>query len=214
MLAAPDDMPAALARSVPLPRPAHGEASRVQIGRAELVLENRRGSYSLLWSDGREARRYVLGLTEQGQLTVELRAPRLRLAVVPREVLTIVPGARLRGYLTVPLVPTLVWRDRLAQPQTLLELLPKTLQGVWDEQRGHSFRCSASWLTRFPFQTGEAQCVVPMRLRNVGADPACPAELDVHVTDDDLVEMRGTILVRPQRLCWNGATRDLDEGEA
>lgn len=200
MLAASDDMSAALARSVPLPRPAHGQASRVQIGRAELVLENRRGSYSLLWSDGRQARRYVLGLSGTGQLQVELRAPRLPLVLVPREVLTVVPGARLRGYLTVPLVPTLVWRDGLAQPQTLLELLPKGLQGVWDEQRGHAFRCGASWLTRFPFQTGEPQCVVPLRLVNDGAQPACPAQLDVHIGDDDLVELRGTIVVRPQRL--------------
>ena len=53
--------------------PGHGDATRVQVGRAELVLENRRGSFSLLWSDGREARRYVLGLTDSGQLSVELR---------------------------------------------------------------------------------------------------------------------------------------------
>jgi len=211
MLAASENMSATLARSVPLSRPAHGQATRVQIGRAELVLENRRGSYSLLWSDGREARRYVLGLTEHGQLHVDLRAPRLPLSVVPREVLTVVPGARLRGYITVPLVPTLVWRDRLAQPQTLLELLPKALQGTWHEQHGHAFRCSASWLTRFPFQTGEPHCVVPLRLANVGSEPACPASLPVHLTDDDLVELRGTLLVRPQRLRWNGAERASEE---
>lgn len=212
MLAASDDMTAALARSVPLARPEHGQASRVQVGRAELVLENRRGSYSLLWSDGREARRYVLGLTGQGQLSIELRAPRLPLVLVPREVLTLVPGARLRGYVTVPLVPTVVWRDGLAAPQTLVELLPKSLQGLWDESLGHAFRCGVSWLTRFPFQTGEPQCVVPLRLRNLGGEPACPGQLDIELRDDALVELRGAIVVRPHRLDWSGSVRVDESG--
>lgn len=207
MLAASENMSAALARSVPMPRPAHGGAARVQIGRAELVLENSRGSYSLLWSDGREARRYLLGLTGAGQLAVELRAPRLPLQVVPREVLTIVPGARMRGYVTVPLVPTLVWREGVAQPQTLIELQPQGLQGIWDERSGHAFRCAASWLTRFPFRTGEPLCIVPFRLCNVGDEPASPAHLDVHVRDQDLVELRGSLLIRPQRVSIGGERR-------
>jgi hypothetical protein len=204
MLAAQEEQPAALARSMPLPRPTQGSASRVQIGRAELVLEHCRGSYSLLWSNGREARRYVLGLNASGQLSVELRAPRLPVHIVPRELMTIVPGARMRGFITVPLVPTIVWRDGLLPPQRLIELHPANLQGHWQEAIGHSLRCAASWMVRFPFQTGEPQVVVPMRLYNSLREPACPGELELRLADDDLIELRGAILVRPRRLEWTG----------
>lgn len=202
MLAASEDNPAALARSMPLPRPAPGTASRVQLGRAELVLEHTRGSYSLLWSDGREARRYLLGLPKTGQLSIELRAPKLPVRIVPRELLTIVPRARMRGFMAVPLVPTVVWRDGLDQPQTLIELHQPNLEGHWDEASGHTIRTAASWLVRFPFQTGEPQVVVPLRLYNDGADPACPGALELEITDDDLVELRGAIVVRPRRMRW------------
>lgn len=208
MLAASEGMPAELARSVPLPRPASGAASRVQLGRAELVLEHGRGGYSLLWSDGREARRYVLGLHDKGQLSVELRAPRHALRLVPREVVTIVPGARLRGYVTVPLVPTVVWRDGPGKSHTLLELHPKGLQGLWDERRGaHALRCPVSWLSRFPFRSGEPQAIVPLRLYNDGVDAWSPSELAFDLCDDDLVNLRGVLLVRPRRV------RSTDEQE-
>lgn len=212
MLAASEENPAAPQRSMPLPRPSHGAASRVQLGRAELVLERSRGSYSLLWSDGREARRYVLGLSASGQLSVELRAPRLPLHVVPRELITIVAGARLRGFLCVPLVPTVVWRDGVGQPQTLIELHPPALQGHWHEETGHALRCAASWITRFPFQSGEPQVVVPMRIYNDCSEPACPGEFELNITDDDLIELRGTIIVRPKRLRWSGSR--MQEGNA
>lgn len=203
MLVASEDNPAALARSMPLPRPSPGAASRVQLGRAELVLEHSRGSYSLLWSDGREARRYLLGLSKSGQLSVELRAPKLPVRIVPRELLTIVPNARMRGFMTVPLVPTVVWRDGLHPPQTLIELHQPNLQGHWEESSGHSIRSAASWLVRFPFQTGEPQVVVPLRLYNDGSEPACPGQLELEITDDDLVELRGSIVVRPRRMRWS-----------
>ena len=204
MLVAPEDPPNALARVVPLARPAMGAASRVRLGRAELVLEHTRGGYSLLWSDGREARRYVLGLGDRGQLSVELRAPRLPLRIALRELVTIVPGARLRGYLHVPLVPTVVWRDRLDHAQALLELLPPQLQGTWEEGLGTSFRCSASWLVRFPYQSGEPVAVLPIRLYNVGEAPASPAELPLTVRDDELHSLRGALVLAPRRLVWHG----------
>ncbi|MFT4515545.1 MAG: hypothetical protein ACI89X_000329 [Planctomycetota bacterium] len=202
MLAASEENPAALARSMPLPRPSPGTASRVQLGRAELVLEHSRGSYSLLWSDGREARRYLLGLSESGQLSVELRAPKLPVHIVPRELLTIVPNARMRGFMTVPLIPTVVWRDGLNQQQTLIELHQPNLQGHWDETSGHSIRTPASWMVRFPFQTGEPHVVVPIRLYNTSSEPACPGKLELEITDDDLLELRGSIVVRPRRMHW------------
>ncbi len=203
MLAASEPNPAALARSMPLPRPSPGAASRVQLGRAELVLEHSHGSYSLLWSDGREARRYLLGLSKSGQLSIELRAPKLPVRIVPRELLTIVPNARMRGFMTIPLVPTVVWRDGRNQPQTLIELHQPSLQGHWDESSGHSIQTSASWMVRFPFQTGEPQIVVPLRLYNATSEPACPGHLELTIRDEDLVEIRGSIVVRPRRMRWS-----------
>lgn len=211
MLAVSADNPAVLARSLPLPRPARGDATRVRVGSAEIVLERTRGGDSLLWSDGREARRYVLGLHDSGQLSLELRAPRLPLCAIPREVLTLVPGARLRGYVMLPLVPTVVWRDRLRPPETLIELLPATLEAQWDERHGHSFRCAVSWLTRFPFPSGSALAVAPLVLRNRSAEVVCPGRLDVAFGDNDVHELRGALVLEPRRIVWPEAGRHLDD---
>lgn len=202
---------------VPLPSPVRGSASRVRLGNSELVLEHARGSHALLWSDGRRARRFVLGLGVGGVLTVELRAPRLPVQIVPREVITLAPGARVHGYVLVPLVPTLVWRRRDAA-QTLLELVPDELRVLWDAELGHLHRTSSTWLVRFPCQGGEPRAVVPVRLVNRGTEPACPAHLLLRVDDAELRPLRGTIVVRPQRLAWRGdafvaaagATHDLE----
>ena len=207
MLPASDDLTAALTRATELELPGHGEATRIQVGRAELVLENRRGSYSMLWSDGREARRFILGITGAGKLSVELRAPRLPLTCVPRDVLTMVPGARIRGYLTIPLVPTIVWRAQLEQPQSLVELIPSELEGTWDPESGHAFRVGVDWLSRFPFRSGAVQCVVPIRLCNAGDLVACPSSLELKIADDDLFELRGALIVRPRRLRWSSDQR-------
>lgn len=206
------ESPNALALNVPMALPRRGDATRVQLGRAELVLEHARGGYSLLWSDGRETRRYVLGLRDDGRLRIELRAPRLPVEVVCREALTLVPGARLCGYVTIPLVPTLTWRGADGAAVTLVELHPQELRGQWHEHRGHSFRCAASWLVRFPFRTGDPQVVVPLRLYNAAAEVVCPAHLPIACTDRELVAMRGSIVVRPQRLTWRSA--ELVDSEA
>jgi len=206
MLAASEEQPPALQLSQPMPRPGKGEAVRLELGQSELVLEQCAGSCSLLWSNGREARRYILGLSATGQLSLELRAPRVALSVVPREMITIVPRARLRGFLTLPLVPTVVWRDGVGKQQTLVELYPQALQGHWHESTGHVAQCSASWLVRFPFQGGEPQVVVPLRIYNDSQGPVCPGQLEMTISDDDLVELRGAILVRPKRLRWNGSS--------
>jgi len=202
MTLAPEDDGTVLARAMDMELPGHGDATRVQVGRAELVLENRRGSFSLLWSDGREARRYVLGLTDRGQLRLELRVPRLPLCCVPRDVVTLVPGARLRGYVTVPLVPTVVWRRGDAPAEPLVELVPDELQATWDEQKGHAFEVGVSWLSRFPFRSGAAQAIAPLRLANRGDAVVSPRHLDVQLTDDGLWELRGALVARPQRLVW------------
>ena len=200
MSVASEDRASALARVVPIVLPAHDEATTVRLGRAELVLENRRGSFSLLWSDGRDARRFVLGLAGQGELCVELRAPRFPVRCVPADVLTLVPGARLRGFVTIPLIPTVVWRDSAGAAHKLVELLPSELRAVWSEAEGHAFQVGVQWLTRFPYAGGQPQAVLPLRLYNASPETISPAGLDVEVRDDQLRELRGSLVARPRRI--------------
>jgi hypothetical protein len=204
MLSAPDPDAAGLSRVVPLPLPRQGEATRVMLGAAEVVLEQHRGGFTLLWSDGRDAKRFVLGLTDDGQLQLELHPPRFPMRLTPREAMTIVPGGRLCGYVTAPLVPTLVWSDGALPARSLLELLPSMLHAEWDDAEGCRFACGVTWLTRFPLMNEEPRCVVPLRLHNCGDEPASPACFEVSLTPDDLVELRGTLVVRPRRIRWRG----------
>lgn len=201
------DSLAALSLVVPLPRPQRGNASRARVGNAELVLERARGAYTLLWSNGREARRYVLGLREQGHLQLELRAPRLPLHLVPRETLTLVPGARLCGYVTAPLIPTIVWRDDSGNAETLFELHPPELQGQWEEDTGHALRCAVAWLVRFPMRSGEPRVVLPLRLSNHGNSAVTPGRLRVRLTDADLTPLRAAIVTRPHRIVFGETKR-------
>jgi hypothetical protein len=91
--------------------PSRGSSVRVALGDSELVFEAVRGGYALLWHAGREARRHVLGLKSSGRLSLELLPPSLPLRVLLRETITLAPGARIHGYVQVPLVPTLRWQD-------------------------------------------------------------------------------------------------------
>jgi hypothetical protein len=195
---------APLSLIVPLPHPARGGASRLRLGSAEIVLEHARGAHTLLWSDGRNARRYVLGLGDHDSLTIELKAPRLPVQVIVREAITVVPNARLHGYVVVPLIPTVVCRGSAGRAQTLIELRSPDLTALWDEAIGHVHRCASGWMSRFPFQTGEPRVVVPLRIAHDGDRPVSPAHLLLRLGDDDLVSLRGSVVVRPQRLQWRG----------
>jgi hypothetical protein len=193
-----------LTTKTPLLRPRRGASTRVQVGSSELVLEAVRGGHTLLWLDGREARRYALGLTADGDLSLELRAPRLPLRIVCREVLTLVPGGRLRGYVQVPLVPTIVWQPAGDAATALIELNPRELAAEWDDHEGAVFRCASSLHVRLPMRSGEARASVPLWLRNDGDTALAPAFLPLRLLDGDLVELRGSLVVRPRRLQWTG----------
>jgi len=189
----------------PLPRPRRGDSTRVHIGPNELVLEAVRGGHSLLWSDGQQARRYALGLDDDGELALELRAPRLPLRLVCRDVITLVPTGRLRGYVQVPLVPTIVWQPTHGSEATLIELPGRDLAAEWDEQDGTVFRCTSSLHVRFPMRSGEPRATVPLWLHNDGPGVCSPAHLPLTIADQDLVELRGSLVVRPRRLQWTGS---------
>ncbi|MBM4061669.1 MAG: hypothetical protein FJ265_11325 [Planctomycetes bacterium] len=199
------DSPPILMLNAPLPLPARGASTRVRIGAHELVLEAVRGGYVMLWSDGREARRHALGLGPPGGLVLQLKAPRLPLLVATREVLAVVPMGRVRGYLQVPLVPTVVWQGDHGPAAPILELLPRELAAEWDERDGATFRCTSSWHVRFPVRTGEARATVPVVLRNRSTSMLSPASVPLRVQDASLTVARGGVVAAPQRLDWDGA---------
>jgi hypothetical protein len=187
----------------PLPFPARGGSSRVQMGGCEVVLEAVRGGFSFLWTNGRSAIRHVLGLTAAGQLSMQLRAPKFAVRIVPREAVTVVPGGRVAGYLQVGLVPTLVWHDARGS-QVLLEIAPEDQAAEWDEQNGHLLHSSSPWFVRFPMRNGEARAVVPVRVCNRTAMVQVPPYFDVLLQDAELVAARGSILAAPRRLSCRG----------
>lgn len=189
---------------MPLPLPLRGQSSCVRVGTSELVLESVRGGYSLLWSDGRSARRYALGLPEGGLMELRFRAPKFPLRVVPRDVVVLVPRGRLAGYLHVPLVPTLCWSSGAGPALEVIELAPNELQAEWDESQGPWQRCASSLHVRFPMRSGEARVVVPVRINNLGRDVLSPPFLPLQLRDEELLERRDSIVVAPRRLVWNG----------
>jgi hypothetical protein len=191
-----------LSLCVPVPSPARGGCTRIRLGGGDLVLEHVRGGHTLLWSDGRESRRYVLGLRNDGELQLRWTAPRLPVRCVVRDVLSVVPGGRLRGYLQLPLVPTLVWTGADGGCEVLIELLPRDLTAEWGDDTGHLFRCPSPWLVRFPMRSGEPKVVVPIVLRNDDGVALSPAHLPLTLRDEDLKPMRGSVVVRPFRLRW------------
>lgn len=189
---------------LPLSRPERGGSTRAQFGNNEVVLEATRGGYSLLWLDGRQARRFAVGLTARGELMVALRAPRLPVRVVARDTLTLAPGARLRGYVQLPLVPTIVWHDAGHEAQVLAEFPRPELAAEWDDRDGTVYRCASPFHVRYPIPGTEPRATVPVWLANPTEGVACPSFVPLRVADDELHELRGGIAILPRRLRWNG----------
>ena len=113
----------------PLVRPGRGQSARWRLGRIELILEPVRGGWSLLCLDGEVARTWSLGLSDEGELWLDCRVPRLPVHLALRDPLVLVPRSRVRGYVTLPMIPTICWRDRDGSQQTIAELLPPMLTG-------------------------------------------------------------------------------------
>ncbi|MCA8950425.1 MAG: hypothetical protein KDE27_13040 [Planctomycetes bacterium] len=186
--------------------PPRGGSTRVAVGANELVLETVRGGHSLLWHAGREARRHVLGLPANVRLALELRPPALPLRLVLRETLTLAPGARVNGYVQVPLVPTVCWSGSGEQPAAkLLDFPPSLLAAEWDDEHGARFFCSSTWFVRFPVHGGDPFAVVPLHLRNDADEVCSPGFLPLALEPDELAEQRARVCARPRRLCWDGS---------
>jgi hypothetical protein len=166
-----DDAPA-LRLSMPLPLPQRGGLVRARCGPCEALLERVRGGFAFVWSDGRRAERLHLGLGGGGELLLELRAPEARVAITPQDPVVVGPGARVRGYVLAPLVPTLVWRRADGGVTPLHAFVPETLAAEWRAGAGHGFATLSPWCARFPARAAsQLQAVLPVRVRNDGRVP-------------------------------------------
>ncbi|MFN9756190.1 MAG: hypothetical protein ACK58X_07230 [Planctomycetota bacterium] len=177
-----DDAPI-LRLSTPLPLPSRGGLVRARCGPCEALLEPVRGGFAFLWSDGRTAQRLHLGLAAAGDLRLELRPPGEPVAVTPQEPVLVAPAARVRGYLLVPVVPTLVWQPAGGEPVALHAFAPPALAAEWRLGAGHGFVATSPWCARFPARAASLlQAVLPVRIRNDGPRPhdvaAVPIERD------------------------------------
>jgi len=203
----PDPMESLMpsASSLRLPRPLRGSSERVPLGGQEMVLEGVRGGFALLWSDGKQARRYQLGLPASGELWLQYRVPALPLALALREPIVLAPGARLRGYLQVPLVPTLWWVDLAGRRQQLLEMPVAELRAEWSAEGGSTHSSISPWLVRFPMRTGELRGVLAVTICNHSATVLSPEFVPLQLRDDELRNRRDSLLLQPRRLVWRGA---------
>src|SRR5262245_5114556 len=185
-----------------LPLPVRGESVRGRLGRLELVLERGRGGFALLCLDGQEARSWSLGLVEGGELWLSCRVPRWPLRVALKDTLVLVPGARVRGYVHVALVPTLIWRAADGGEATVAELLPPQLFAEWDEAHGTcTQRWSSPFFQRLPPTDAEPRAVLPLTVRNMGNRMQSPETLPVSLRDQELKPCRGHVVAAPRRLC-------------
>ncbi|MCA8976229.1 MAG: hypothetical protein KDC98_16025 [Planctomycetes bacterium] len=205
--------------------PARGGSARIGVGGNELVFEAVRGGYVLLWHAGRQARRYVVGLPDTGGLSLVLRPPPYPIKLLIRETIAIAPGARVRGFVQLPLVPTLLWSGpsvvtctgtgtapdcagRSTVPadaeQVLFEFTPAGLTAEWTESDAMTSCCESSWFVRFPVHGGEARVTVPLRLMNRSGQVLSPAHVPMSMQASDLLELRSGIVTAPHRLTWNG----------
>lgn len=210
-------------RTLRMALPMGGASTRLSLGRREFVLERRRGGYALLSLDGSEARTWWLGLPREGELEVHLRVPRLPLRLSLRETLVLAPGGRVRGYVAIPLVPTLCWRstrgaprDPGRAPEVLAELLPTAFEAEWDDATGECIqRAEVALLQRLLPPSAEPQAVVPLVVSNAGEHVHSPGFLPLALRDDELRRARGHWLARARRLRldqsgrWTTAPRPL-----
>lgn len=190
----------------PLPIPGRGTSQRFRLGRIELVLEPVRGGYSLLCLDGESARTWSLGLTGQGStvqgsLWLQCRLPRWPLRVSLKDTLVLVPHSRVRGYVQVPLVPTLVWRSPGRVDGVVAELLPAALSAEWEETSSAVvLRWSSPFLQRLPLPDDMPRGIVPLWIANRSDAIQGPDALPVSVHDDEMHACRGHLVAAPRRL--------------
>jgi hypothetical protein len=183
-----------------LPRPERGRSLRVRAGAMELVLEAMRGGLRLLCLDGSETRNWVLGLPDDGELSLCCRVPRTPIVLAWTQSVVLAPGGRVHAYAQAPLVPTLVL-DHAGQQHVLTELLPRQLQAEWDARAG---TCVQRWPSplahRLPPPGCELRAMVPLTLCNVTTTLQTLTQAQVEIHDSELRSLRGHAIAAPRRL--------------
>jgi hypothetical protein len=184
-----------------VPRLQRGQRWRAWLGRLELVLEATRSGCSLLLLEGKESRTWTLALPAAGELRLECRAPRWPLCIALADPLLLAPGARVRGYVRVPLVPTLCWLPAAGAALSLVEALPAELGAAWDEGNGTCVqRCTSPLLERPPAEAAWPFAVAPWSIRNDSARLQSPEALEMRLLDRELRRCGGHLLAAPRRL--------------
>jgi hypothetical protein len=122
---------------------------------------------------------------------------------MPLDPIALAPGGRLRGYVFVPLVPTVELRRAGHGPEVLAEILPPGLSAEWDEANGFLLRAESPFVLRAPVPTEHMRVVVPLVLRNGTARSQQVGAIPVHVTGAELVAMRRQWFAAPRRLVWS-----------
>lgn len=175
----------------------------------QVVVERGRSGVTLLAHDGRAQRRWFVGAPEGGVLDLRVRVPRYPVQVRLLETVTLVPGGRLRGYVSVPLPHEVMWRGHNGSPLVVAELLPSGLKTAWvGGEDGYEHRVESRILLDLAGPEGEASAMVPLVLRNMSSQVVSPAEVTVRLRRGDLRQLRRRIVAAPRALVFTG------EGEA
>ncbi len=188
-----------------LPNPEEGQTVRVTKGPLDLVLRKERGALCLLTHRGKNEKRHILGLPKAGSLELHARAPEHRILVHITDAMTLAPGGRIRGYLTVALPHRLVWRRPDGKTEPLLEVLPRELKTSWlGEGSGGGYiheTESAFQLRRHDVQA-EILAMVPVLLLNTCERALSPVKVTIGLRDRDLRVISGAIVASPRRLSF------------
>lgn len=183
--------------------PRVGEQARFVKGPLELLLENHKGGLCVLTPHPRHPRRHFLGLPKEGSLELAVHAPEYRIRVHLEDRLTLAPGGRLRGYLTVPMPHRLLWRRPNGGVEPLLDLSPKELRTSWlgegpDGGYVHDAP-SAFHIDRHELRA-ETVAIVPVVIWNHGDHVISPENLTISIRERDIREVDGQVVIAPRRL--------------
>lgn len=174
----------------------------MQCGGFELVLEGVRGGHILVVHDGSEGRRIHLGLRGDGGLELNLLPTCYPCLVSPREAIRLLPGTRLRGYLLVPLVPTLAWVGGDGKAETVVELLPPQLTAEWRDGIGCVQLTTSPLLHRLPPPSDEPAAAVPVVLCNRSRGVVAPSEIAIGLDAGELTAARGHVFAAARRVTY------------
>lgn len=189
-----------LTRRMALARPEHGGSARHRMGSFEFVVETVRGGVVLLVLDGKEARRWFLGLGPQDELAVEAAVPQHPMRLVLRDRVALAPGASLHGYVSVPLQPSVQLLRDGASLGTIAGIQPDSLGAEWSDAEGAVvLRTLVHFHHRIPLHADPFSAVVPLVLHNRSDVMIHPTELPLRLHSGDLRELRKRLIAAPRR---------------